>query len=242
MGPQLFVIAVAQFRLKDSGQRTFAAGEIQYDAFKLVRLFIDQPKSGEVVAKISPDGCRCRPEQFVNVQLRNDVIVDLQQQPESIPFFHYLSLVKLCVVPRQRALERDRNMRRQRTEKFDIFGDKFLSPFLCHDEKSVSLLGGRNWKHISASSDRLSCKWSHSGCRNISCDTSGRKTGFCSSSARATAPMSEILVPILIAGASASRSKSRHADSLRQRPGRRGGLHEGHKCWTERRAGCAGQL
>ena len=48
-----------------------------------------------------------------------------------------------------------------------------------------------------------------SGCFNISCDTSGRKTGFCSSSTRAAAPMREILVPILIGGASASRSNSK---------------------------------
>ena len=79
MGTQLFVIGVAKFGLKDSGRRTCAAGEIQDDAFKLVRLFIDQPKSGEVVSKIGPNGCRCRPEQFVDVQLGNDVIVDLQQ-------------------------------------------------------------------------------------------------------------------------------------------------------------------
>jgi hypothetical protein len=30
---------------------------IQYGAFKLVRLFIDQLKSDEVVSKISSDGC-----------------------------------------------------------------------------------------------------------------------------------------------------------------------------------------
>ena len=163
MGTQLFVIGVAKFRLKDSGQRTFAAGEIQYDAFKLVRLFIDQPKSGEVVSKISPDGCRCRPEQFVNVQLGNDVIVDLQQQPEPIPLFHHLSLVQLCAVPRQRALERNRNVRRQRTEQFDVFGGKFLALLLCHCEKPVSFLGGRHWKQIGGSSDSFGGKRSQLG-------------------------------------------------------------------------------
>jgi hypothetical protein len=45
VGTQLFVIGVVKFRLRDSGQGTFAAGEIQYGAFKLVRLFIDQLKS-----------------------------------------------------------------------------------------------------------------------------------------------------------------------------------------------------
>ena len=136
------MIGVAKFRVEHSGQGTFAAGEVQNDALKLVRLLIDQPKSREVVVKISPNGCRCRPEQFVDVQLGNDMIVDLQQQPEPIPLFHHLSLVQLCIVPRKRALERNRNVRRQRTKQFDIFGGEFLALQLCYGQKPVSFLGG----------------------------------------------------------------------------------------------------
>ena len=46
---------------------------------------------------------------------------------EPIPLFFSLSPVKLYAVPRQRALERNRNVRRQRTEHLDVFGGKLLS-------------------------------------------------------------------------------------------------------------------
>jgi hypothetical protein len=160
MGTQPFVIGIAKFGPRDSGQRSFAAGKIQYDLFHLVRLFIDEPKSGEVVSEVTPDGCRCRPEQFVNVQLGDDVVVDLQQQPQPVSFFRNMSLGNLCGVPGQRALERDRNVGCKRTKQLDVFGDEFLSPLLCHCQNAEWFVRGRDGKHIGASAHRFRRKWS----------------------------------------------------------------------------------
>jgi hypothetical protein len=140
------MVGVTKVRIEHGVQRTFAAGKIQSGTLKLAGLFIDQPESGEIVSKITSNGCRRRVEQFTNVQFRNDVVVDFQQQPEPIPFLHHLSLVKLCSIPRQRALHGNRNVQRQSTQQFDIFGGKFLALQLCYGKKSISFLGGRDWK------------------------------------------------------------------------------------------------
>lgn len=81
------------------------------------------------------------------------MIVNFEKHPKTVALFGQVTLIMLRTVPCQRALERDRNVRCQRTKQFDIFGDKVLSPFLCHYKNSVSFLRGRHWKHIGASAD-----------------------------------------------------------------------------------------
>jgi len=68
-----------------------------------------------------------RAKQLVRFKLGHNVIVYLQQQLQPIPLFFSLPPVKLYAVPRQRALERNRNVRSQRTEHLDVFGGKLLS-------------------------------------------------------------------------------------------------------------------
>ena len=82
----------------------------------------------------------------------------------------------------------------------------------------------------------------NSGCFNISCDTSGRKTGSCCSSACAAAPIREILVPILMAGASAARSNSIRCKVSRSLSRRYRSAPWRRTCWTKARAGCGGRL
>ena len=95
----------------DVGQEPFAAWKIQNRQLKLVRVFADQPESSEIVLEVAPDGSRCRPEQFQDVQLGDNVVVDFKQHPEPIPLLGHLSLVTLCAISCGRALERDRNVR-----------------------------------------------------------------------------------------------------------------------------------
>ena len=54
------------------------------------------------------------------------MIIDFEHQAKSVALASKLTLILLRTIPCQRAFERHRNVRRQRTEQFDIFGEKFL--------------------------------------------------------------------------------------------------------------------
>ena len=106
------------------------------------------------------NGSMPRPaKDIVDIQFRH-MIIDFEHQAKAVALASKLALILLRTIPCQRAFERHRNVRCQRTEQFDIFREKFLPALLCHYENAVSLLRRGDWKNIGASADRLGRKWS----------------------------------------------------------------------------------
>jgi hypothetical protein len=101
-----------------------------------------------------------RAKEIVDVQFRHKMIVDFEQQAKPVSLDCQLTLTLLCTIPCQSTLERDREVRRQRTKELDILRGKFFTPLLSHYKDSVSFLVRRHWKYISSSVDRLGCKGS----------------------------------------------------------------------------------
>ena len=73
--------------------------KIQNRELKLVRVFVYQPESGEIVPEITADGRRGRPKQFHDVQFADHVVVDFKQNPKPVMLFLQLVLVALCPFP-----------------------------------------------------------------------------------------------------------------------------------------------
>ena len=65
-------------------------------------------------------------KQFLRFKLTDNVIVDFQQQAESIALLHHLPVVDLNGVSCQCALERDSNVGGQGSEHLDVFGGELL--------------------------------------------------------------------------------------------------------------------
>src|SRR5271165_1853043 len=157
MGPPLVMCFRGHFDV-NLLQNALTRREIEELTFQTACLFVKEPQRSEIVAEMLAHRSCHSLKEFLRFKLAHNVIVDFQQQPELIPLLHDFSVVKLCRVPCQCALERDRDVRRQRTEHLDVFGGKFLALQLCHGEKSISFLGGRDWKQIAGSSDSFGGK------------------------------------------------------------------------------------
>src|SRR5580692_5531988 len=65
-------------------KKALAAGKVQDCAFQLVGLFIDEPETGEVICKIFANRRRGGTEEFIDIQLRHNLIIDFEEQSEPI--------------------------------------------------------------------------------------------------------------------------------------------------------------
>src|SRR5271166_2395597 len=159
MGPPLVMCFRGHFDV-NLLQNALTRREIEELTFQTACLFVKEPQRSEIVAEMLAHRRGHSLKEFLRFKLAHNVIVDFEQQTELISLLHDFPVVKLCRVPCQGALERHRNVRRQRTEHLDLFGGKLLPLQLWRGQNSVAFLRGRYWEQIGASSDHFGCKWS----------------------------------------------------------------------------------
>src|SRR6267154_5890862 len=110
-GTHILNFLIGDFTDRNVGKKALTTGEIENRALELFGVFIDEPETGEVICKVFANRRRGGTEQLINVQLRYNLIVDLEQQSEPIALPGQLPLVGLCGIGGNCALQGNTNMR-----------------------------------------------------------------------------------------------------------------------------------
>src|SRR5271165_5609854 len=90
---------------RDVIQEAAAGGEIHGGTFQATLVLVHDPNRSVVVVKIFAERAAGSAEQGLHVKMRDDVIIDFEQQLPPVSLGHQLSLIRLRGIARHRALK-----------------------------------------------------------------------------------------------------------------------------------------
>src|SRR5271157_286733 len=133
---------------RDVIQEAAAGGEIHGGTFQAILVLVDDPNRSVVVVKIFAERAAGSAEQGLHVKMRDDVIIDFEQQLPPVSLGHQLSLIRVRSVAGHCTLESCGDVRSDGFHKSDLIGSHFtlFAPSETQDTELSSWRG--NWNHV----------------------------------------------------------------------------------------------